>query len=474
MYFTIIPAILILGGALSWVISGDAGLVVGSFTATIIALYTLWDWLFRNAPTRLSTLLGMGLLLGYGVGALNTWITLPRTSFTLGEIFGLGQGALARGIAAVLFSVASLYFLGEIFEKPLFPQNFRLQITEATRSLIYFAAICMLLGYATHSLAIGGAVASAGHVSIPGMFLSWLYAPVTALAVAAFVTAKQWRERLLTGVVSLEFLVMFAVRGRRSALYTTVEILFVLGLAGYRWRGKSIRNVILLGSLGVVIAVCALVFMLLRIAPVIQAGYNSASIAQRAEAANKLVKQGNALALATAATRQNAQTRTFVLAFLSNVLDASFNKTPALGRDALGLMQSTIPSVIDPYKDRFFSEEDLVDQQFGFGYGDQANSILTGGATDFGFAGMILYPLLLVVLARVIYGLASILLKPLPLLIVTLALVQIFMQTEVILSGYFADLRNAIFFGLIIQLFLFFPRLRFGQQQIHPQGRFNV
>src|SRR5579875_1625765 len=113
LYFAYVPAALIIAGVFSWVISGSDGLALGSFVGAAIALFSLWDWLFLHAPTRLSTLLGMSLLLGYGVGSVNTWLTLPRGSATLGEQFGVPPGGLARGIAAVLFASALLYLLGE-------------------------------------------------------------------------------------------------------------------------------------------------------------------------------------------------------------------------------------------------------------------------------------------------------------------------------------------------------------------------
>lgn len=460
IYFIVIPSILLSGGTASWLLGGDSGLVLGSAIAAAIALFTLWEWLFRHAPTRFSTLLGMSLLLGYGAGALNTWVTLPRTSLTLGEIMGVGQGALTRCIAAVLFSAAPLYACGEIFEKPLFGRGFRLQITESTRSLVYWGTACILLGYATHSLQFSGASSAAGHVSIAGIFLAWFYPPITALALAAFLTSTRGTERILCALCALVLLAMFAVNGRRASLYTTVEILFMLSMVGYQWRGKRIRMVFVLLALGGVITASGLLFMIMRIAPSMGPSRSVNSVSQRVEAASKFVQRSDALETAIQVTRKNAQTRTFILAFLANILDASTRTTPAMGRDAISFLESTIPSAIDPNKDRTFSEEALVDQQFGYGYGDQANSVLTGGATDFGFVGMLLYPILLIMLARIIYGFLSRLLKPLPLLIVTLAFIFLFLQTEITLSGYFADFRNALLFGLVLQLFLAIPRLR--------------
>ncbi len=464
LYFSSIPAFLALAGMLSWVFSGDPGLVLGSVAATAVSVYTLWDWLFRHAPTRLSTLLAMALLLGYGGGALNTWLTLPRGTLSLSEIMGLGEGVLNRGIAAVLFSSALLYFFGEIFEKPIFGQSFRLQIDRTTRSLVFLGALAMLGGYATHSLAIEGAASSEGHVSILGMFLTWLYTPITALAVASFVTARLRREKLLAGFSSLVLILMFAVLGRRATLYTTIEILFVLALVGYRWRGKGIRNLLLIISMGAVVALCSLTFMLLRIAPLGHRIYGKMSVSQRFEAANRLMKKGNALELAAAATRTNAQTRTFILSFMANVFDASITKTPALGRDAFGFLQLTIPSVIYPDKNKFFSEEGLVDQQFGFSYGDEANSVLTAGAADFGIVGVILYPLLMVLIARAVHDFLLQFLKPLPCMLVSLAFISLFLPTEATLATYFSFFRNTIIFIVLIQIYVSLPRLR-----LHPE-----
>jgi hypothetical protein len=459
-YITYIPAALALTGILSWVMNDQLGLVMASVVATIVSVYTLWGLFFHHAPIRFSTLLAMALLLGYGAGALNTWITLPRDSLTLGEVMGLREGVLARGMAAVLFSSAALYFLGEIFEKPIFGRSFRFQVNGGTRMLIYVGTLAMIAGFLTHSLGIGGTASAQGHASIPGLFLSWLYVPLTAITVAAFLTAQRGRDRFLSGLAAFTLLLMFSVLGRRAAIYTSMEIMVMLGLVGYRWRGRGIRNILLTLAMGALIVVCALTFMLLRIAPESRSALGHETVAKKFQAAGKLVQQGHAYTMASTATEQNLQTRTFVLAFLANILDASSRATPALGRDALGLLESTIPTVLYPDKDRFFSEELLVDRQFGFGYGDEANSILTAGATDFGFLGMILYPLIIVAIARFLYDLIVRWLTINPLMVLTLSLILLFIQTEVILSSYLSEIRNGIIFGIVLALLMSFPRVR--------------
>jgi hypothetical protein len=460
LYTTLIPASLSLVGIMSWTMGDEPGLVLASIEATVVALFTLWEWLFRRAPTRFSTLLGMALLLGYGAGTLNTWLTLPRGGLTLGEIMGLDDGVLARGLGAVLLTSACLYFLGEIFEKPVFGRDFRFTIDARTRALIYVGTVAMLGGYATHRLIVGGATSSEGHVSVIGVFLFWFYPPLTAVAVAATVTAKRNRDALLLGASSLILLAIFGVMGRRCTIYTSMEILLMLGFVGFKWREKIFRNILLVLALITLMAVGGLTFMLLRLASVSQP-HKEMTTGQRFEAAGKLVKKGGAITQAEKTTQINFQSRTFVLAFLANILDASSHKTPGLGQDAFGLLQGAVPRVF--YPDKYpFSEEGFVDQQYGFGYGDEANSVLTAGATDFSLAGMIFYPIILVFAVRLLFDFCLRFLRIVPLMFVTLALIYVMLQTEVILNGYFETIRDSFLFGVMLSLFMALPRISFG------------
>lgn len=457
LYFTHIPAILAFAGVLSWIIGNEFGLIFGSSVAAAVSLFTLWEWLFRRAPTRFSTLLGMSLLLGYGVGTLNTWLTLPRVNLTLAQYMGMDEAVLPHGIAMVLISSACLYFLGEIFEKPLFGRDFLFRIDARTRTLVYVGTCAILAGYLTHSVIIGGAAGGGGRTSVAGSFLLWLYIPLTAIAVAAFVTASRTADKVFTAIAALVLLMMFSVMGRRATIYASVEIILLLQYIGFRWREKILRNLILVAALGTIVIMCALTFMLLRISERVGT-HKEIPVAKRIQAAYKLAKQGEAYTLAGRATQENFQTRTFVLPFLANIADASTRKTPALGRDALSMFQMAIPHVFYPEKSATFSEEGLVDQQFGFGYGDQPNSILTAGAADFGLIGIVIYPLVIVVAVRLVFDFTAGFLRVVPLTFVALSVLNLFLQTEGILAGYFDSIRDSFLFGIILALFLALPR----------------
>jgi len=462
-YFITIPVLLGLVGLSSWLLGDDFGFVLSCLVGTVVGSYTLWGWLFRRQPSRFSTLMAMGLLLGYCGGALNTWITLPRGGMTLTEAMGYAPGVLARGIGAVLLSAAALYFIGEIFEKPIFGKDFHFTVDGRTRNLVCLGALAMIGGYAMHFLAFQGPNSAGGHLNPAGAFLEWFYSPVTAIAVVAFLTAPHWKARIFCGGAATILLLLFTVMGRRNSVYTAVEIVLVVGLSGYRWQGSAIRKILMIGGLAAIVVVCSLTYMLLRIAGWSAAHRQQVTVAKRIEVAGKLVQKGGAVALAGSSTQINLQTRTFVLGFMANVLDGSMQKTPARGADAIQQIKVAIPRILYPDKVPF-AEEEMVDELFGFGYGDQANSILTAGATDFSLIGVLVYPLLIVGIYRIVFDLASKFFGIVPMMFIALSMIYTIMQTEHSVTGYFELLLVAPFFGLAIALFMALPVMKLSPQ----------
>lgn len=464
-FFAVIPGALAFFGMLSWILGNDFGFVLGCMAATAAGLYTLWGWLLRKAPTRFSTIIGMALLLGYGGGALNTWATLPRGQMSVSAAVGMDAGVLARGIGAVLLSSALLYCLGEIFEKPIFGRDFHFSIDGRTRALIYAGTLAMVAGYATHLIGFQGISTAGGHQNPIGTFLTWLYVPLTAISVTAFLITPQRRAKVLCGVSSVVLILMLSTLGRRMAVYTAVEIVLVLGLASYRWKGRAFQKALVIVGLAAMIVVVSLMFMLFRIAGWSSRNPQQATATKRLELIHKMVQKGNAYELATSSTEQNLQMRTFVLGFFASVLEGSSRATPALGEDLIKGVGNAIPGFLNPNKDPSFSEEGLVDQLFGYGFGDQANSILTAGGTDFGLLGVLIYPLLLIALMRIIYDIAAKCFGVVPLMFIALSILYVCLQTEASLTGYFGTLRVVFLFGLVIAGFMVFPsiRLRSGQ-----------
>jgi hypothetical protein len=200
--------------------------------------------------------------------------------------------------------------------------------------------------------------------------------------------------------------------------------------------------------------------MLLRIASQQSGAGIRSSLSQRIEIAMTWVEDGTALKRATEANQNNVEKRTFVLGFFADVLEGSSRATPALGRDFVALTSVAVPRVLNPDKDLDFSEEGLVDEVFGLTYRDAANSILTGGAADFGLLGVILYPLFAVWLMRFSIEILARFLNPLPVSIIALGAIFMLLQTEDTVTAYWVTIRNEILFAIILLIFSRLPIIR--------------
>lgn len=460
LYVIQIPAILTVAALISWIASTELAMVGAAAVASVVALYMLWDWLLREGPTRFSTLLAITLLLGYGLGAVNTWLTLSRGNLSLADFLGSDEGVLARGMAGVLISAAPLCFFGELYERPIFGREFRVPLDQRTYVLIIFATVATGIGFVTGSLGYMGAQGTYGEqLSVSAALLSWLFPPLTALTIAIFLATPRGSAKLLSGACMLAMLAFTMVVGRRTVIYTAMEALFAVRLTGYRLRGTFFKKALVMLMLAGFVAVGITVFMLIRLA-----GFenpndpSSLSLSHRAETAMAWVKDGSALARATEANQSNAEKRTFVLGFFADLLEGSSRRTPGLGRDLAEYAGLAVPRVINPNKDLEFGEEGFADGLFGLTYSDAANSIITNGAVDFGLLGVIAYPLLIVFLMRASIEVFSHFLPALPMSIIALGAIFTLLQTETGTSAYFVSIRNEIIFAIVLYIYTRLPK----------------
>ena len=154
----------------------------------------------------------------------------------------------------------------------------------------------------------------------------------------------------------------------------------------------------------------------------------------------------------------NAAKRTFTIGFFSDLLNASQRSTPLLGRDMLYNMQLAVPSAISSSKFGIspYGEEILANMQWGFSYRDEANSILTAGAADFGFLGVLAYPLILSLMLRPALEWVQYSVPTNLAVIVALAYIYQSLEPEGAPVGYFLQLRNTV---LVLVVFYVLARL---------------
>ncbi len=461
LYLTHIPALLILTGLVTWIAGDEPAMVVAAFVGGITGIYMMYDWLLQEGPTRFSTIMALTLLMGYGLGAVNTWVTLPRGGLTIAQFMGHDEGVFARGMAAVLIASAPLCFLGELYERPLFGREFRVPRDQSTYVLILLGTLAIVVGFFTKSIGfMGGQTVYGEQQSVATALLPWMFPPITALSIGIMLATPRGFARLLSGACAVVLCVLIMVMGRRNIFYTIIESLFCLRLVGYRLRGSLIRKAFLLIGLGFFLAVGVTAFMLLRLASYENPHNPDKSLIGKIQIAMSWVEDGTAVNRATEANENNAQTRTFLLEFFSDVLEGSMNHTPALGRDLAGYVQYVIPRVFYPEKDLTFAEEGLDDELFGLTYRDASNSILTNGATDFGLLGIIAYPMMIVVLFRFSINVFSRFLPPLSLTIITLGILFSLLQTENAVSAYLDTLRSAVIFAIVLLIYSRIPRIQ--------------
>lgn len=464
LYTTHFPALLVVTGLITWIAGNEISMVIAAAVGGGISIYMVWDWLFRVGPTRLSTILVIALLLGYGLGTLNTWLTLPRGGLSVAQFLGGDEAVLARGMAAVLIVSAPLCFLGELYETPLFGSEFRLPLDQRTYLFIVLGTAAIVAGFFTHAVGFEGVqVAAGGEVSVASALLSAIFPPLTSLTIAVFLAVRGRFIKPLIGLCAFVLCVLIMAIGRRNMIYTAMLVMFALRLTGYRLKGTFFKKLLLIVGLGFFLVVGISVFMLLRIAGY-QAHHPYVSLGRRIEIALSWIEDGTALSRATEANRVNAEKRTFVLGYFSDILDGSTRRTPALGKDFMGYASGAVPRVINPNKDLTFGEETLADAQFGLTYADAANSILTNGATDFGFVGALAYPLLVVVLFRFIISILSKLLPPLVVTFLTIGIIFSLVQTESHIQAYLITIRNIIIFSFILGIFSLLPQFRMRNQ----------
>jgi hypothetical protein len=458
LYFIDFPLLLAITGLIGWIIPTDTMLLVTSLVAALVGGYTLWDLTIRRGPIRFSHVLCIANTAGYGGGTVNSWLTIHRGRMDLAAFFGRDTAAITQAMAAILFSASVLYALGEVYETPLFGDDFRLQFDSRMIVLILFGAVLMGIGYKMEVFGYMGLSSSNGRESLLGDLINWLYPPLFGFTCTAFLN---WRGRLTKWMLGLILAVQFVMiipTGRRNILYAMLLALITTRFGDYRPKWSASKKVIYAILLVALLSVGATVFYYLRFAAYSAHG-RKISLADRADLALRYYESGDKSKI-DASLQENLKKRTFVLGYLSDLLYASGHMTPALGANAFHEFQITIPSVFWAGKNEIlYQEETVANMQFHFSFGDEANSTLTAGALDFGLTGIILYPILLWGLLRLFASLAERTLPTMASTFLILALVFDSLMTENGLWSHLVSLRDGLIFSLILWGISSLPKL---------------
>lgn len=457
-YLLIMPGILVAGALVCWALLTNTALILGAFLLAGVALYLVFDLLGRTAPLRLSTILAFTLGLGYGLGTLNTWFTLPRSGETLGEFMHISTADLTQAMGGILLSTALMLTIGELYEKPIFGEDFVLDFNNRAVVLVTLGTLFRLATFATG--AVGGFSAqtgtASGHIGVLSFISTDLQSPLFALALCmAFNMRGRFTRWYMAALTMVLFLMAFP-GGRRSMIYSIVLGIIGLRIGRYRPAFSPLKKVIAVGVLGVLLYVASIGFFYFRVA-----GFAliHPSFSQRAHAVVTLVKNKSYSELKEQFAA-NVEQRTFILGFLGELVGYTDVMPGAHGEDMASQFELALPSVLYPGKNVYFTEELLSNDLFGAHYIDEANSVFTTGAVDFGLWGMFFYPLFFIFLLRYFIEFCGEVMPAFAACFVILLAISGLLEPEVNVTSYFISIREGLIVGMLVWFIMRLPEFR--------------
>ncbi|WP_131991335.1 hypothetical protein [Acidipila rosea] len=459
LYFIYFPLLLLYTALAAWVLPTDRMLIIASLTGGLIGAYTLWDLLVNTAPFRVTNFLGMMLLVGYGLGAVNSWFTIDRAGITLGEFFNRDPAALTRAMAVILTSSAVLYCVGEVFEKPVLGEDFRIVIDGRSYFLIVAGTAWIILAYITGRLTFGGVASDVSQRYDPiSALLFWIITPLFAYTMCVAFNSGSRIQKVVTLVCMLIQFAALIPLGRRFLTFSVLTGIFALRMGRRKVRLNFAGKVIVVAIFIGIFSFTSILFYYLRS---VNGSNAQVSFVERVQLAMELKESRNSSEVLSV-LQYNVERRTFILGYLSDLLDATGKQHPAMGHDFMLQIKRVIPSTIWSGKDEVIGvlEESLANYYLGFSYIDEANSILTAGALDFGVIGALLYPLLLCLVLRSYLEIVGNAVPRLVAPILVLAIVGLLFEVENELSIYFLNMRDGLAFAVLLSVYASIPRFR--------------
>lgn len=387
-----LPSLVFFIGLFLKVSPGETSFFVACALAPLAAGVGSYLMIFKLKEIRLSWAMGLGLILGYAGGALNSSVGLLKDGISLAGYTGRLQEDLSFALTIALWVSALLFVSGALIEKPLKLHFSRLLPTDMR--LVYLSIAVILAAFASGRFGYMGAMYSDDfHVTPLADFAGMLCPTLPAVTIIMQPKNPRKWERILTYLLVLVEFVMILPTGRRVLIYSLVVAIFAVNLREFKLRPPLGKR------FGLLICACLVVypgmkfFYAIRVMTWRVGSAKEVSLIQLAKGAYDMLAEGDSTF--DAAYDDNVKTRTSIITYLSDLLAAGPAYTPLHGEDILFCFKMAIPSALYPDKsDILKMEEEITNPAFGLPVEDDANSTLTTGIGDFGLFGCFLYPLL--------------------------------------------------------------------------------
>lgn len=431
-------------------------------TLTVIGFWGLGRLIFVAEFVTAWSVYGVSLALAYGFGALNTFTSGYIEGLSILNVTYASFSGIGRAQGAVLLLVSALLFIGHIDSHKLIPrQSFNSKDRQAVLLVLAMVLLGTVLALATGQLGFQGVQTGEDNTALVSPLASLMAStitPVLGLTALVFSNQPASRQRTLALAMGLLLILIMMTQGRRPFLFNMITVF----IAFFCTRG--IRDLITPKAVIILVVgvLCALGMSRFYLATR-TASYTlpaSATLMDRLEAGVDALQRPQVYDL-DEAVRENQSTRTFVVGYLAELIEAIDATDRSTQGDLLMLNVATaVPTSIWPGKWRVIyqvgSDEIACHAKLGLPAWDAANSILTEGLCDFKWPGLLLYPLAMAAMMT----LANLAVRRAPLIVrglVCFATIGGLLHVEGVLTGYIVGLRNiALMAAVTWSLHVFF------------------
>ncbi|MGA9983586.1 MAG: hypothetical protein WBP95_08940 [Acidobacteriaceae bacterium] len=447
-------------------IAGSLALAPGAVTITLCCAigtgagaWIIYGFVNHTLELRLTWIMAATLLMGYcGYTIFNEVAAVLDGQGVLAYI-GVETDWAAYALLLVMLACIVLLLAGWA-EPPMIGEQHIVALSGKQERFLWFGLALTALSYFRGDNTFGGTVSEvgSGKVDAFGSLVATITPVLFPLAVIGIIQSSGSR-RLRFVVIGLLSTLMMATYGRRMMI-SMILITFIAAsvLAGRKWRPKwhlSGAWKAMLGLIAVpVLAASSYFFYGLRMATW-EMGEGTHTIGSIVETAEVTTFRSPSEIVHKLSENQSDRTA-FAIRYLSWLARGGNTPSPMMGADVVQGAKMTVPDAVyhlfgaskDPIR-HIGEEEDVANEHFGLPDEDMANSILTSGVIDFGLAGVLGYPLLLCFLARLVLSLASKVLNSEGQIVLILAMIIQFSQSENSVGGYLMDLRDIATLGLV-------------------------
>ena len=335
------------------------------------------------------------ILLAYALSTVTTQVKIySLSSVDVAHYFHLAQSSLSMALAAVAFASALLIGMGNLFPAQVQLPGFSRQQLKEGLAVALIVALASIYCVLTGLMAFQGLMfTDAEHSTISpfASMVSFAIGPAGILAIflaSGRYEVSQFSRWVLYALAATLWLITFT-QGRRLLVYLALLylIFYAFDSSGkLLWRKKLLFTAVI----GFIAYLGVKLFFAFRVAGWESPGTKDAMqlIYSAIDILNNPLRHDFDYLLS-----ETSLERPFVIKYLSQMIEKiSFDRW-FFGEAVHATVMFSVPSAIIGLK-TFVIDEELIHPRLGLPVVDDANTVMTTGVADFGWAGMVVYPLL--------------------------------------------------------------------------------